>query len=311
MNILAVDWTAVGSIATGVGALAAFLTIAATFLVYLFQSTGNKAAAIRQDLQFIHSRQSQVTQSIESGFLATIERQIREFHQRLGPNIEPSYFLDQLFGNGQASGDRSLFRASALESNLSSRMYIRMSDVWDGMNMKAFEFQGALRIFSYVSQVMTEQARRLCAPENTTCILDRMAECGARETLSEISSLDELVNTLLSDQIRLASDQLERETNKIRHGCTLIGRLADKTLTLKDKELLKLARKNVAQLSFDELDNDPRRAIETSLGNLRPPLSEKELTALRKDVTCWIPKSADTPPAEPHPFEKALPDLRG
>jgi hypothetical protein len=311
MNTLAVDWTAVGSIATGVGALAAFLTIAVTFLVYRFQGRGNKAGAIRQKLQFIHSRQAQVTQSIESGFLATIERQIREFHRRLGPTAKPSYFLDQLFGNGQASGHRSLFRASALESNLSSTMYTRMSDIWDGMNMKAFEFRGALRIFSYVSQVMTEEARRLCAPENTTLILDIMAKRGCRETLSEICDPNDLVNTLLSDQIKLASDQLECETSRIRHGCAFIGRLADKTLGLSDKELLKLERKKVAQLSFDELDNDPRRAIETSLGNLRPTLSEEDLTALCMDVACWFPQSADTPPAESHLPEKALPELRG
>lgn len=305
MNTLADNWTAAGSIAAGFGAIAAFLAIAATVLVYLSQSRANRASAIRQNLQFLHGQQAQVTRSIESGFLATIDRQIREFRERLGSTVEPSYLLDQLFRKGQASDHRSLFRASALESNLSSTMYIRMSDIWDGMNVKAFEFRGAFRIFSYVSLVLTGEARRLCAPENTTRILDIMAEHGARETLSKIDSLDELVNRLLSDQIELASYQLEYAENGIRQGCTFIGMLADKTLRLSDKELLKLASKNVDQLGFDELDNNPRQAIETSLGNLRPTLSKGDLTALRNVVDRWDPQPADTLPIRPLPPERS------
>jgi hypothetical protein len=316
------DWTALGSIATGFGSLATFLTILVTILLYrrqnrnnkaaaIQQSMDNKAAAIRESLQFIHSRQTQVTRSIESGFLATIERQIREFRQRLGSTAEPSYFLDQLFGNGRASGDRSLFRASALESNLSSTMYIRMSDLWDGMNMKAFELRGALHIFSYVSLVMTEEARDLCAPDNTTRILDIMARYGARETLCKIRSLDELVNELLSDQIKLASRQLEKEQNKMRQGCALIALLADETLRLSDKELLNLAEKNVHQLGFNDLFKDPPQAIKTSLGYLGPAFLEKNLRALCEIVDCWFSESPNTMPAESHPLEKALPDIRG
>jgi hypothetical protein len=190
-------------------------------------------------------------------------------------------------------------------------MYIRMSDIWDGMNMKAFELRGALRIFSYVSLVMTEEARDLCAPDNTTRILDIMAGRGARETLCKIRSLDELVNRLLSDQIKLASRQLEIEQNKIRQGCALISLLADKTLRLSDNKLLELVEKNVHQLGFDELFKYPRQAIKTSLGNLRPTFSEEDLTAFCEGVDCWFPQSADTMPAEPHPPKKALPDIRG
>jgi hypothetical protein len=326
------DWTALGSIATGIGSFATFLTILVTILLYRRQSRANKAAAIRQSrdnkaaairesrdnkaaairesLQFIHSRQTQVTRSIESGFLATIERQIRQFRQSLGSTAEPSYFLDQLFGNGQDSDDRSLFRASALGSNLSSTMYIRMSDIWDGMNMKAFELRGALRIFSYVSLVMTEEARDLCAPDNTTCILRIMAEHGARETLCKIRSLDELVNELLSGQIKLASRQLEKEQNKLRQACSLIGRLADDALRLSDEELLKLAEKKVRQLGFEDLFKDPPQAIKTSLGDLRPTFLEKELNDLCKIVDCWFSELPNTVPAESHPPEKALPDSR-
>src|SRR5262249_41326319 len=262
-------WTAAGWIATGSGVIAAFRAIAVSVITYFSQRRADKAAASRGILQFLHSQQTQITRSIGSGFLATIDRQIREFRERLGPAAEPSYFLDQLFGNGQPSDDRSLFRASALDSNLSSTMYIRMSDVWDGMNMKAFELRGALRIFSYASQVLTGEARRLCAPENTTRILDIMARRGARDILSKINSLDELVNKLLSDQIEIASRQFASEKDRIGQGCDFIGALADITLRLSDKELLKLARKVVKQLSYDELDKEPCQAIETSLDNLQ------------------------------------------
>lgn len=315
MKILADKWAAAGSIATGIGAIAAFLAIVVTVVVYRYQSRGNKAAVIRQNLQFIHSLQTQVTRSIETGFLATINRQIREFRARLGPDVEPGYFLDQLFGSGQASGDRSLFLASALDSNLSSTMYTRMSDLWDRMSMTAFEFRGALCIFSYASQVLTQQARRLCAPENTTRILDTMAKGGARGDLRGIHNLDELVNSLLSEQIKLASDQLKIEENGIRQGCKFIKTLADKTLRLSDKELLKLASKKLAskhtgQPGFGELDNNPRQVIEKSLDHLRPTLPDDDVTRLGEIVGSWDPRSADALLAESFIRPKRAPDLR-
>jgi len=310
MNTLAADWTAVGSIATGISAIAAFLTIAATVLLYWLQSRGNKAAVIRRTLQNIHSQETQVTRSIESGFLATIDRQIREFRERLGPTAEPRYFLDQLFGNGRVSGDRPLFKASALESNLSSTMYIRMSDIWDEMNMNAFEFRGALRIFSYMSWVLTQEARRLCEPENTTRILDIMAEHRATDTLSKIHDLDRLVNNLLANQIKLATCQLILEESKIRQGCAVISTLADKALRLSDRKLLRLAGKNVDRLGFDKLDKTPHQTIKTSLGKLRRPLSKSDLADLYEAVDCWCPQP-DTLPAEPHLTEQALPNPRG
>jgi hypothetical protein len=313
MNILADNWTATGSIATSFGAIAAFLTIAATVLVYRSQSRASRAAAIRQNLQFIHSLESQVTRSIESGFLATIDRQIREFRDRLGQDAQPSYFLEQLFGNGQDSDDRSLFKASALDSNLSSTMYIRMSDIWDRMNMKAFEFRGALCVFSIASQVLTEEARSLCAPENTTRILDCMKDNKAKEALSEINDLDDLVNRLLSHQIKWAGHEWESDKNKIVQGCYFINKLADKTLLLPDRKLLKLAHKKLAQKepalkelasklasnkmsqpSFGEIAGNPSEAIEKSLCNLRPQLKKEDLACLRKIVDGWDPKPVGT-----------------
>jgi hypothetical protein len=303
MKTLADNWTAAGSIATGFGAIAAFLAIAATLYVYWSQSRGNKAAAIRQNLQFIHSLQTQVTRSIESGFLATIDMQIRQFRERLGPDAKPSYFLDQLFDNSQAPDDRPLFKASALESNLSSTMYIRMSDIWDRMNMKAVEFRGALRIFSYASYVLTQEARRLCEPNNTTRILDLMKKRGAMKELSKINSLDELVNTLLSDQIKLASDQLKHDKDKIEQGCHFILTLSDKTLPLKNKKLLKLASMNVDPLGFDQLDKNPRKAIEDSLCKLPPTLPDDDFRCLRTIVACWNPRPPEIQLAEPPPSE--------
>ena len=87
--------------------------------------------------------------------------------------------------------------------------------------------------------------------------------------------------------------------------------LADRILRLPDKELLKLTEKNVTQLGFAELDKNPRQAIEESLGNLRPALSEEDLTSLYEIVARWNPQSADTQPAEPHPPKQALLDPRG
>jgi len=306
MNILADNWAAAGSIGTGFGAIAAFLAILATLYVYVSQSRGNKAAEIRQNLQFIHSLETQVTRSIDTGFLATIDRQIREFRVRLGPEAKPGYFLEQLFDKGEATAGRSLFKASALESNLSSTMYIRMNDIWDSMNMKAFEFRGALCIFSYASQVLTEEARRLCEPETTLFILDAMA----KETFSETHDLDELVNELLSHQNEKASCLFNLEESRITQGCLFINTLADKILCLKNRKLLKLANKNMDQPpGFVELADNPCQTIDKLLCQLQPTLPD--VNCLRKLVGCWDPQPSNTPlqslvrpkAAEPCPTE--------
>lgn len=300
MNILADNWTAIGSIATGVGAVAAFLAIVVTVLVYRSQSRRDKAAAIQEKLQFLHSQQTQVVQSIESGFLAVIERQMREFRERLGSTADPGYFLDQLFGDVQSSGDRCLFQASALDSNLSSTMYARMSDIWDRINMTAFEFRGALGIFACACRALTREARRLCAPETTASILDIMAMQGARDSFSRIECLDELVNRLLSDQLELAKQQFEDELKRIRMGCFFITTLADKALQASDGNLLKLARKKVHQPDLNELDKHPSDVIKTSLDHVRPMLSEKDYCELRGVLDSWNPWPADAQPERPY-----------
>ena len=301
MNILADNWTAIGSIAAGFGAVAAFLAIVVTVLVYRYQSRRDKAATIQENLQFLHSQQTQVVQSIESGFLAVIDRQIREFRARLGSTADPGYFLDQLFGDGQSSGDRCLFQASALDSNLSSTMYARMSDIWDRINMTAFEFRGALGIFACACRALTREARRLCAPETTASILDNMAEQGAWDSWSKNGCLDELVNRLLSAQLELAKQQFEDELKRLRMGCLFITTLADKALQLSDRKLLKLARKKVQQPDLNKLDKDPGHVIETSLDHMRPMLSAEDCCDLRKVLGSWAPWPADAQPARPYP----------
>lgn len=297
MNALAVDWTAVGSIAGGLGAIAAFLAILATVAVYLFQSRGDKAAAIRRNLHFIHSQQLQVLPSLESGILAMIDRQIRGFRERLGPAAEPGHLLDQLFGTGQVPRDRPLFRASALDSNLSSEAYAHMSGIWGGMSMRASEFRGSLRVFSYICEALANEASRLCDPVFTTGILDAMAERGDLGGLSRIDSLDELVNELLAAQIELAQGQFAAgQKAKIGQGCFLAGMLADTILRLSDGDLLKLARKNIQQPTIEEMKTDPCQAIDVLMGHLAMKLPKRDLDVLRDVLHRWNPQ-----PEEPRP----------
>lgn len=291
MNI---DWTAVGS-------FAAILTVAATFVIYLFQRSNDKAAAIkkdiqdraaaiRQDIQFLHGQQTQVLPSIESGILAIIDRQLREFRDQLGSTVTPGYFLDRLFN------DQSLFKASAMDSNLSSATYSRINDIWDGINIKALEFRGALRIFWYACAALTEDSRRLCAPDFTISILKTMTQRGERSSLSKIDSLDELVNKLISDEvdeIQQATGQFKAATNRIGQGSVFLGILTDKAFCLSDDELVNLSKKNAPQPHFNLLKTDPSEAISTSIDHLIPELSEDDLKPLRDVLKCWDPTPAE------------------
>jgi hypothetical protein len=296
VNSLAADWTAIGSIAGGLGAVAAFLAILVTVAVYLFQSRHDRAEAIRKDLQFIHGQQAQIVPSITSGLLVIIYRQIREFRDCLGPGASPSDLLDQLFGEDPSSNNRSLFQASALDSNLSSATYSRMSDIWDGLDLKARELSGALRVFSYACQVLTQQSRHLCDPGTTTDVLDTLAESGDRDVLSAIDDIDELTNRLLSAQIDLVKRQdadPQKRIQRIGQGCFFIGMLSDLIRRLPDKDLLRLSRKDVQPPDIDQLKENPREAIEASLDHLRPTLPERHLDALKAVIGRWNPRPQD------------------
>ena len=283
MGILAVDWTAVGSVATGAAAIAAFLAILATLAGYYFQSRSDRAAKIRQNVQFLHGQQVQILPSINSGLLAIIDRQIREFRERLGSTATTSYILDQL------SGDYVLFRASAMDSNLSSTAYSRMSDLWNEMNTRASDLRGALRIFSYACRVLTEEPRRVCDPGFTIGILEIMAQRGDLATLTIINSVDEFMDKLLVGQIQRAIDQFRDVSEKrIGQGSVFIGMLADGVLSLSDGKLLKLSGKRMPPPTLELLQENPLEAVSAAMRHLLPEFSEEELSPLRGVLDTWI-----------------------
>lgn len=282
MQNLAVDWTAVGSVATGAATIAAFLAILATIAVYYLQSRGDRATAIRENLQFIHGQQVQVLWLIGLGHTAILDRQIREFKERLGANAKPSYFINQLFNN------HTLFRASAADSNLSSDAYARMSDLWDQINTRAFELRGALRVFSYACRALIEEPYQLCDPDFTVSILDAMSDRRHQAALGRIGNLDELANRVSSELVRLAADRFEDTyRERIERGSVFVGMLADITLALSDRKLLRLSRKRLPQPALGLLKTDLLEAVSASIVHLQPELSDEDMQHLRDILGPW------------------------
>jgi hypothetical protein len=299
MSVLAVDWTAVGSVAGGLGAVAAFLAILATVAVYAFQRTGDQAGAIRRALQFLQGQQQQIVASVESGLLAVISRQTRAFQECLGEGARPGYFLDQVFGDASTAGGRALFRASALDSCLSSPAYARLSSVLDEMNMRAAEFHGALRVFSYACEILTEESRSLFMPEFTFSVLDAIAQRD-RDALRKIRDLNKLVDTLLASQIEQADRQFaDGHRDRIGQGCFFVGMLADMMLRLPDRQLLRLSRRNVRQPWTEELRTDPGQALGTLLRHVAPKVPERDMQGLRDVLRRWAPGQVGRAPELP------------
>lgn len=300
MRNMAVDWTAVGSVATGGATIAAFLAIVATIAVYYFQSRRDRAAAIRQNLQFIHGQQVQVLWLLNLGLEAIICRQIREFKDRLGSHVKSNYFIHQLFDN------HALFCASAADSNLSSDAYSKMSSVWDQINAKAFEFRGALHILSYACRALIQEPYRMCDPGFTVSILDVMEDRGQRAAVGGINNLDELANRIISELTRLAIGRFE-DTYKqsIEQGSVFVGMLADMTLGLSDRKLLKLSRKRPLQPSLDSLKTNLLEVVSASLDHLRPELTEKDLRDLHNVLNGW--REGRPPLAEGQTAEASVP----
>jgi hypothetical protein len=290
MHISAVDWTAVGSISAATAAIAAFLTILITVGGSYLRNIRNKVATaqqIRQSIQFINAQQEQVLRSIEQGLPAIIDMQMRGFRERFGSTVTSSYFLDQLFNN------YPLFRASAMDSNLSSTAYSRMTEIWNEIDTKAREFRGALRVFSYACGLLIREPYSLSDPSFMTSILDIMAQRGVPASLSEVENLDQLVNELLSEQVQLATKWFsEVSQQKILQGNLFIGILADMALSLPDSRLLKLSSKNVPPPTRSLLEEQPFDAIRSSIGYLQPQLSGPGLNPLLGVLDAWEASSA-------------------
>jgi hypothetical protein len=288
MRNAAVDWTAVGSVATGGATIAAFLTILATIAVYYFQSRRDRADTIRQVLQFIHGQQVQVLWLLDLGLMAIIDKQIRDFKDRIGPNAKSDYFIRELFDN------QALFRTSAADSNLSSDAYSKMSSVWDQINAKAFELRGALRIFSYACRALIEEPYRLSDPDFTVSVLGAIGDRDQRARMERIDSLDELVNKIVSELAPLAISRFEGTYRRsVEQGSVFVGMLADMTLSLSTRRLLKLSRKRPLQPSLDTLKTNLLEAVSASLDHMKPELPEKDLQALHVVLNGW---REDRPP---------------
>jgi hypothetical protein len=295
MNI---NWTAIGSIA-------AMFAVVATFIVYFFQQNNDRASAIerkkqdeaaeiRQNIQFIHGQQAQIVPSIQAGILGLIDNQIREFGERLGAGTPPCDMLDELFGGGRSLRNGFLFRASIQDSNLSSIIYTRMNGIWDGLDVQARQFRGALRILSFTCQILAQECRHLCGAGTTINILDTMARRGDRNSLAESRDIGEMVNRLLSAQIELAESptgETQAAINRIGQGCFFTGMLADLMLRLPDGDLLSLANTEVTQPDLGKITKQPRDAIQESLNNLRITLPESSLAVLTEVLDRWAPQS--------------------
>jgi hypothetical protein len=282
MRNMAVDWTAVGSVATGAATIAGFLTIAATIAVYYFQSRRDRASVIRQGLQFVHGQQMQVRWLLELGLMAIIDRQIREFKERLGPGVTADYFVYQLFD------DHALFCASAADSNLSSDAYSKMSSVWDQLNAKAFEFRGALRIVSYACRALIEAPYRLCDPGFTVSLLEAMDDGDQRTVMGRIDNADELADKVISELAPLANGRYEDAYKRgIEQGSVFVGMLADMALGLSDGKLLKLSGKRPPQPSLKTLKSDLVDAVFMSIDHLKPEFPEQDLRDLHKVLDDW------------------------
>jgi hypothetical protein len=264
------------------------LTILATIAVYYFQSRRDRADTIRQVLQFIHGQQVQVLWLLELGLTAIIDKQIRDFKDRLGSSAKSDYFIYELLEN------HALFRASAADSNLSSDAYSKMSSVWGEINAKAFELRGALRIFSYACRALIEEPYRLCDPDFTVSVLASIGDRDQWIRMERADSLDELANKVVSELAALAISRFDDTYRRgIEQGSVFVGMLADMTLNLSNRKVLRLSRKRPWQPSFDTLKTNLLEAVSASLDHMKPELSEKDLQALHVVLNGWM---EDRPP---------------
>jgi len=171
-----------------------------------------------------------------------------------------------------------------------------MNNIWYGLDIKARQLRGALRVFSFACQILAQECSRLCDPDTAISLLDAMAKRGDRDMLEESQNVSELVNGLLSVQVRLAESkpgETQEAIERIGHACFFIGMLADLVLRLPDEPLLMLSDMEVPQPDLEMLTQRPRQAIEESLGNLRSVLSALNMDDLAGVLVRWDPQPAD------------------
>jgi hypothetical protein len=279
MELLATNWEAVGSVATGIAAVAAFAGLLPAFIVYHRQDRRDRATIIRQRIQFIAAQQRQVLISIQVAFPTIIDRQISEFRHSLGTSATSADFLDAIFNNN------ALFLTSAMDSCLSSVAYSRMNDLWNQINQKASEFRGAFRIFSYACYLLTLEPYRVCSAGFSQNIIASMKANKVPETLEDSDNLDALTNKLRTMQVRVATQIfLARSRDQIQQASLFVSQLAEATLNLEDISLLKLSRKRIVSPSSDQNLLDK---IGESIQDLVPELPDAALVQLRETLKEW------------------------
>jgi len=290
MGLLAVNWDAIGSVATGLAAVAAFLGIVPSLYVYRRQDRRDRETTIVQRIQVIAAETDRVQPLIQLAFPTVMDSQVRQLRQNLGDSVTSAEFLDALFNSS------ALFLTSGMEGNLSSAVYTRMNDLWDQINQTSAEFRGALRIFYYACYGLTLEPYAICTPTFTKNILDSMKKTGAVEPYHAVANLDTLTNQLLTTVITVGTQiYLARSDGQIEQAARFVSELSEITLNLPEGVLLKLSRKRVATPSPTQ---DVRTKVELALRDLSPEIPEQSLAQLRDRLAKW--REVSTPEYSEH-----------
>jgi len=285
MELLATNWEAIGSVATGIAALAAFAGLLPASIIHYRQYRHDRATIIRQRIQFIAAQHEQVLISIQVAFPTIIDRQIRQLRDSLGASATPADFLDAVFNNN------ALFLTSAMDTCLSSVAYSRMNDLWNQINQKASEFGGAFRIFFYACHLLTIEPYRVCSATFSGNIIASMKANKVPETLEDSDNLDALTNKLRTMQVQVATQIfMASSRNKIQQASRFVSELAEATLNLQDVPLLKLSRKKIIDPSSDQKIHNEiyfLDKIDESIHDLMPELPNAALVQLRETLKEW------------------------
>jgi hypothetical protein len=282
MMPLAINWTAVGSLSTGIAAIAAFCGILPVVYVYRRQDQRDRATAIRQQVRTISNDSAEVSTLTAIAVVSVSDLQIRAFRNKLGSSATAETFCRYFF-----MADNFPTGSSMMEGCLASATFVRLSDDWSRLDRVSSELQGALRILFYAARLTAGASINTCFPVSSTLILNNIrSDRKLMDSYKKIDNLDDLTIAISMELGKWMSGVYGLAfQEQIELGNKFITEFSKAVSNLTDRSLLRLAYKGIRSEDTEtgEFIDDATKLITY----LEPELAPQTIEEFRNQLDRW------------------------
>ena len=284
MVLLAVDWTAIGSVSTAIAAIAAFIGIVPALYVYRRQSRQSMASDIRKLVRRISNTSREIGSATGMSVAAIVDAQVSAIRQKLGSSATADTFRAVFFDEGNF-----VLWSAYQEACWQSPAYSHLNELWTTIDRDSSELRGAFRILYYVTRLVVAASTAMCFPSSSLRILELMRhDPEVKRRYSSMDNLDELTLAVSSELgMRVMDVWRMGFQDRLSYGQRFAEDLSNALSNLSDSSILKLALKEFDELSGDAISVD-------GVGELLPLLERIVPSPVLKELRSQVPQWQET-----------------